>query len=417
MLEKKPRREESVKTSRERILTTHVGSLPRPDELIQLNRARQAGEAQDERLYAARLAASVTEVVRRQQAAGIDIANDGEYGKAMGSRINYGAWWSYSFQRLGGLKLGTEIYRVPPRRSAPGEVRLTSFSDRRDRALFAAAYADPDAGVSTMPRGGAGMKLPVCTGPLTYTGQAAIAADIAHLKAALASAGIEEGFMTSIAPSSASRIGNEHYASDEEFLYACADAMREEYRAIIDAGLVLQLDDPALAENWDMINPAPEVEAYRRFSAIRVEALNHALRGLPPERIRFHLCWGSWHGPHVTDIPMRDIVDLMLSVKCQGYSFEAGNARHEHEWKLWQEVRLPEDKILIPGVVSHATNVVEHPELVAERILRFAGAVGRERVIAGTDCGLGGRVHPEIAWAKLQALAQGAALASKQLWR
>ena len=404
-----------MKTSRERILTTHVGSLPRPDELIQLNRARQAGEAQDERLYAARLAASVTEVVRRQQAAGIDIANDGEYGKAMGSRINYGAWWSYSFQRLGGLKLGTEIYRVPPRRSAPGEVRLTSFSDRRDRALFAAAYADPDAGVSTMPRGGAGMKLPVCAGPLTYTGQAAIAVDIAHLKAALASPGIEEGFMTSIAPSSASRIGNEHYASDEEFLYACADAMREEYRAIIDAGLVLQLDDPALAENWDMINPAPEVEAYRRFSAIRVEALNHALRGLPPERIRFHLCWGSWHGPHVTDIPMRDIVDLMLSVKCQGYSFEAGNVRHEHEWKLWQEVRLPEDKILIPGVVSHATNVVEHPELVAERILRFAGAVGRERVIAGTDCGLGGRVHPEIAWAKLQALGQGAALASKQL--
>ncbi len=405
-----------MKTSRERILTTHVGSLPRPDELIQLNRARQAGEAHDERLYESRLAAAVTEVAQRQQAAGIDIANDGEYGKAMGSRINYGAWWSYSFQRLGGLTLGTEIFRLPPRRSAPGEVRLTSFSDRRDRALFAAAYADPDAGVSTMPRGGAGMKLPVCVGPLTYTGQAAIAADIAHLKAALAAAGIEEGFMTSIAPSSASRIGNEHYASDEEFLYACADAMREEYRAIIEAGLVLQLDDPALAENWDMINPAPSVEAYRRFSAIRVEALNHALRGLPPERIRFHLCWGSWHGPHVTDIPLREIVDLMLSVKCQGYSFEAGNARHEHEWKLWQEVRLPEDKILIPGVVSHATNVVEHPELVAERVLRFAGAVGRERVIAGTDCGLGGRVHPEIAWAKLEALAQGAALASKQLW-
>jgi 5-methyltetrahydropteroyltriglutamate--homocysteine methyltransferase len=405
-----------VKTSRERILTTHVGSLPRPDELIQLNRARQAGEARDEGRYEAGLAAAVAEVVQRQQTAGIAVPNDGEYGKAMGSRINYGAWWSYSFQRLGGLTLGTEIYRLPPRRSAPGEVRLTSFSDRRDRALFAAAYADPDAGVSTMPRGGAGMKLPVCIGPLTYTGQAAIAADIAHLKAALARAGIEEGFMTSIAPSSASRIGNEHYASDEEFLYACADAMREEYRAIIEAGLVLQLDDPALAENWDMINPAPSVEAYRRFSAIRVEALNHALRGLPRERIRFHLCWGSWHGPHVTDIPLRDIVDLMLSVKCQGYSFEAGNARHEHEWKLWQEVPLPEDKILIPGVVSHATNVVEHPELVAERILRFAGAVGRERVIAGTDCGLGGRVHPEIAWAKLEALAQGAALASQQLW-
>jgi 5-methyltetrahydropteroyltriglutamate--homocysteine methyltransferase len=261
------------------------------------------------------------------------------------------------------------------------------------------------------------MRLPVCVGPLTYTGQAAIGADIAHVKAALAVAGLAEGFMTSIAPSSASRIGNEHYASDEEFLYACADAMREEYRAVIDAGLVLQLDDPALAENWDMINPAPSVEAYRKFSAIRVEALNYAIRGLPPERIRFHLCWGSWHGPHVTDIPLRDIVDLMLKVNCRGYSFEAGNARHEHEWKLWQEVTLPADKVIIPGVVSHATNVVEHPELVAQRLLRFAGAVGRERVIAGTDCGLGGRVHPEIAWAKLEALAQGAALASQQLQR
>ncbi len=405
-----------MKTSSERILTTHVGSLPRPDDLIELNRARQAGESSDEVAYQVRLGAAVAEVVRRQQAAGIDIPNDGEYGKAMGARVNYGAWWSYSFQRLGGLTLGSEIYRVPPRRSAPGEVRLTSFSDRRDRALFAAAYADPDAGVTTLPRGGTAMSLPVCVGRLTYTGQAAIAADIAHVKAALAAAGIAEGFMTSIAPSSASRIGNEHYASDEEFLYACADAMREEYRAIIDAGLVLQLDDPALAENWDMINPAPSVEAYRRFSAIRVEALNHAIRGLPPERIRFHLCWGSWHGPHVTDIPLRDIVDLMLKVNCQGFSFEAGNARHEHEWKVWQEITLPADKILIPGVVSHATNVIEHPELVAERILRFAGAVGREQVIAGTDCGLGGRVHPEIAWAKLEALAQGAAVASQQLW-
>ena len=260
-----------MKTSSERILTTHVGSLPRPDDLIELIRARQAGESSDEVAYQVRLGAAVAEVVRRQQAAGIDIPNDGEYGKAMGARVNYGAWWSYSFQRLGGLTLGSEIYRVPPRRSAPGEVRLTSFSDRRDRALFAAAYADPDAGVTTLPRGSTAMSLPVCVGRLTYTGQAVIAADIAHVKAALAAAGIAEGFMTSIAPSSASRIGNEHYASDEEFLYACADAMREEYRAIIDAGLVLQLDDPALAENWDMINPAPSVEAYEnsRRSASR----------------------------------------------------------------------------------------------------------------------------------------------------
>jgi len=290
---------------------------------------------------------------------------------------------------------------------------LTSFADRRDRLKFAAAYADPDSGITTGPRA---PLWPVCVGPLTYTGGEAIQADIAHMKAALDAAGVDEGFMTSIAPGSASRIGNEHYRSEEEFIFACAEAMREEYRAILDAGLVLQLDDPAIAENWDMINPAPSVEEYRTLSMIRVEALNHALRGLPKERVRFHLCWGSWHGPHVTDIPLRDIVDGKPGVDCRAYSFEAGNVRHEHEWKVWRDVKLPEGKLLIPGVVSHATNVVEHPELVADRIVRFAELVGPERVIAGTDCGLGGRVHPEVAWAKLETLAKGAALATKQLY-
>ena len=404
-----------MRPPRARILTTHAGSLPRPDDLIELNRARQAGESSDEAAYQTRLAAAVTDVVRRQRAAGIDIPGDGEFGKAMGQRVNYGAWWSYSFQRLGGLELGMELYRIPAQRSAPGRVRLTSFGDRRDRALFAAAYADPDSGVSTN-RGGPGMRLPVCRGPITYTGGDAIRADIAHMKAALDAAGTTEGFMTSIAPGSASRIGNEYYRSEEELIYACADAMRDEYRAILDAGLVLQLDDPAIAENWDMINPAPSVEEYRALSMIRVEALNHALRGLPEDRIRFHLCWGSWHGPHVTDIHLRDIVDVLLAVNCRAYSFEAGNVRHEHEWKVWQDVKLPAGKCLIPGVVSHATNVVEHPELVADRITRFARLVGPERVIAGTDCGLGGRIHPDIAWAKLETLAQGAALASRQLY-
>jgi len=406
-----------MKTSQTRILTSHAGSLPRPDELIELTRARQAGEPVDEAGYQQRLRAAVGEVVRRQQAAGIDVPGDGEYGKAMGQRVNYGAWWSYSFQRLGGLELGTEIYKAPPRRSEPGQVRLTSFSDRRDRQRFADAYADPDSGCSTVRPGTGGMRLPVCRAPLTYTGHAAIQADIAHFKAALQAAGLDEGFMTSIAPGSASRIGNEYYATDEEFLFACADAMREEYRAILDAGLVLQLDDPAVAENWDMINPEPSVEAYRRFSMVRVEALNHALRGLPTDRIRFHLCWGSWHGPHTTDIPLRDIVDVMLAVNCGGYSFEAANVRHEHEWRVWEQVKLPAGKVLIPGIVSHATNVVEHPELVADRIVRFARLVGREHVIAATDCGLGGRVHPQIAWAKLESLARGAALATEQLWR
>ena len=397
-----------------RILTTHAGSLPRPDELIELNRARQAGEASDERAYQERLRAAVADVVRRQVQLGIDIPGDGEYGKAMGQRVNYGAWWSYSFQRLGGLTLGTEIYRLPPRRSAPGEVRLTSFSDRRDRHLFPGAYADPHSGVSTNPGGGPGMRIPVCVAPLAYTGHAAIRADVEHVTAALRAAGVARGFMTSIAPGSASRIGNEYYKTDEELIYACAEAMREEYRAILDAGLILQLDDPTLAENWDMINPAPTPEAYRRFSRIRVEALNHALRGLPRERTRLHVCWGSWHGPHVTDIPLREIVDLVLAVDCRAYSFEAGNVRHEHEWRVWQEVTLPDDTILIPGVVSHATNVVEHPQLVADRLVRFARLVGPERVIAGTDCGLGGRVHPEIAWAKLESLVEGARLAGTQ---
>jgi 5-methyltetrahydropteroyltriglutamate--homocysteine methyltransferase len=223
--------------------------------------------------------------------------------------------------------------------------------------------------------------------------------------------------MTAVAPGSAARIGNSYYKTEEELLYACADAMREEYQAILDAGLILQLDDPAIAENWDMINPEPTVEEYKKFSMVRVEALNHAIRGLPQDRIRFHLCWGSWHGPHITDIAMRDIVDVMLAVNAHAYSFEAGNVRHEHEWKVWQDVKLPDDKVILPGVVSHATNVVEHPELVAERILRFANLVGRERVIASTDCGLGGRVHSDIAWAKLEALAQGAAIATRQLWR
>jgi 5-methyltetrahydropteroyltriglutamate--homocysteine methyltransferase len=398
-----------------RILTTQAGSLPRPDDLIELNRARAAGESGDEAGYQARLGSAVTEVVRRQHTAGIHVPGDGEFGKAMGQKVNYGAWWSYSFQRLGGLELGMELYRLPAQRSSPGRVRLTSFSDRRDRALFPGAYADPDSGVSTN-RGGPGMKLPVCKGPLTYTGHEAVRADIAHMKAALDAAGVDEGFMTSIAPGSASRIGNEHYRTEEELIFACAEAMREEYKAILDAGLVLQLDDPALAENWDMINPAPSVEEYRALSMIRVEALNHALRGLPKERVRFHLCWGSWHGPHVTDIPLRDIVDLMLTVDCRAYSFEAGNVRHEHEWKVWRDVALPDGKLLIPGVVSHATNVVEHPELVADRIVQYAQLVGRENVIAGTDCGLGGRIHPSLAWAKLRVLVEGATLASRQLW-
>jgi 5-methyltetrahydropteroyltriglutamate--homocysteine methyltransferase len=403
-----------MQASTDHILTSHAGSLPRPDGLIEANRALAEGEPIDEQTFQETLRASVAEVVRRQHDLGIDIPGDGEFGKPMAQRVQYGSWWRYSWQRLSGLEIGVAgPFDTTPRRSGPGQVVLTTFSDRRDRTRFAAAYADPESGITLGPRPPA----PTCVGPITYTGHDAIKADIANFKAAMQAAGVKEGFISSVAPGSASRIGNAYYKTEEELLYACADAMREEYKAIVDAGLVLQLDDPAVAENWDMVNPEPTPEDYRKFAMVRVEALNHAIKGLPHDRIRFHLCWGSWHGPHTTDIPMRDIVDVMLAIDADAYSFEAGNVRHEHEWKVWQEVKLPGEKLILPGVVSHATNVVEHPEVVAERILRFANVVGRERVIASTDCGLGGRVHPQIAWAKLEALAQGAALASRQLWR
>jgi 5-methyltetrahydropteroyltriglutamate--homocysteine methyltransferase len=401
-----------MKGSRERILASHVGSLPRPDTLIAANKQREEGGG-DEVAFQSLLRSAVADVVKRQQSAGVAVPNDGEFGKSMGHAVNYRAWLSYAFARLSGLQQENPP-QVPPRLAHPDDLVLVGLERRRDRAQFAGAYADPHSGISIGP--GVFIR-PVCVGPVKYIGQAAIAADIARFKSGLAAAGIEEGFMTAIAPGSVARLGNLHYRTDDDFLFACADAMREEYKAIVDAGIVLQLDDPGIAENWDQIVPTPSIEAYRRFTMLRVEALNHAIAGLPPDRIRFHLCWGSWHGPHVTDLPLREIVDVMLQIKVGAYSFEAANVRHEHEWSVWKDVKLPDDRLMLPGVVSHATNVVEHPELVAERILRFADLVGRERVIAATDCGLGGRIHPDIAWAKLQAMADGAALASRRLWR
>jgi 5-methyltetrahydropteroyltriglutamate--homocysteine methyltransferase len=402
-----------MRTSTDHILTSHVGSLPRPDDLIAANRERDAGETIAERDFQKILGASVIDVVQRQHELGIDVPGDGEFGKSMGQRVNYGSWWRYSWQRLSGIEPGGQtLYEMEARRSRPGEVVLTSFGDRRDRTQFAAAYNDPESGITTGPR----PPSPVCTGPLSYAGGDLIKADIANFKTALAAAGVDEGFMTAVAPASCARIGNTHYKTDEEFLFACAEAMREEYKAIVDAGIVLQLDDPCLAEGWDQVNPEPSVADYRKLLATWIAALNHAISGLPPDRIRLHLCWGSWHGPHVTDIPIRDIIEPVLKAKVGAISFEAGNVRHEHEWRMWQEVKLPDDMIILPGIVSHATNVVEHPELVADRICRFADIVGCERVIASTDCGLGGRIHPQIAWAKLEALTQGAALATKRLW-
>jgi 5-methyltetrahydropteroyltriglutamate--homocysteine methyltransferase len=407
--------------ARERILTSHAGSLPRPDHLIELNRRRFDEEPYDEDEYQRELRDATIDVVRRQAELGIDVPNDGEYGHAMGAKVDYGAWWHYSFARLGGLGRWSDMLDLPtaePKETIP----LATFMQRRDWNRFADAYGDPDAGVAAKAKSRKdepeiGMMLPVCTGPLTYTGCAEIERDIANLKAGMEAAGVESAFLCSVGPGSASRIGNEFYETDEEFVWACADAMREEYLAITNAGLMVQIDEPSFAENWDQFDPEPSLEEYRAFTRVRIEALNHALRGIPQELTRFHCFWGSWHGPHTTDIELKDIVDLLLEIETGSYSFEASNARHEHEWRLWQDVALPEGKVLVPGVVSHATNVIEHRELVADRIERFANVVGRENVIAATDCGLGGRVHPQIAWTKLEALADGARLASERLWR
>ena len=397
--------------SAEKIQTTHAGSLPRTPELIEANRARINGEEAEG--FDEFLGDQVRDLVQRQVDTGITVVGDGEYGKAMTSPMDFGAWWSYIFQRTSGLELDEHAKWVHDRYiSEPGNIGLTGFGFRRDQQAFREAYADPDSGVFV----GQPPSYPKITGPISYTGQGAIAADAAHLKAAADAAGVQDAFITSLAPGSASRIANEYYDSDEDLLAAWADVLREEYIAILDAGLILQIDDPSIAENWDQIEPEPSLEDYLAFTRVRVEALNHALRDLPTDRIRYHLCWGSWHGPHTTDLPMRDIIETVLTVNAGAYTFEAGNVRHEHEYTVWDEVTLPEGKLILPGVVSHATNVVEHPELVADRIERFATRVGRENVIASTDCGLGGRVHSQIAWAKLATLAEGADLATQRLW-
>ncbi len=392
--------------------TTTSGSLPRSQALIEANQARTFDEdgftLRSTPEFDELTAAAVAEVVERQRAAGITLVGDGEFGKAMSNPVDYGAWWSYSFQRATGLSL-TEVnaFNEPAVRSTPGDVRLTSFLDRRDRQLFPAVYAE------AVETGAGATAFPTTTGPISYRGHDAVAADIARLTGALREG--EQGFLTAIAPGSASRVRNDYYATDEEHIFAWAEALREEYRAITDAGLIVQLDDPSLAENFDQINPAPSIEDYQAFTRLRVEALNHAIDGLPRELVRLHLCWGSWHGPHTTDVALADILPVVLTANVGSISFEAGNVRHEHEWGAWADAAVPDDLVLVPGVVSHATNVVEHPELVAQRIERFAGIVGADRVIASTDCGLGGRIHPDIAWAKLASLGEGARIAGARL--
>ncbi len=408
----------AMKPNTDRIQVTHVGSLSRPDSLLEANRRRPV--AADGLRYEpsvefdAALAGAVDDVVADQLAAGLTWVNDGEFGKAMTSELNFGAWWAYSFNRVEGLQLfAPEESSQKPVHSEPGHIRLTTFGDRRDWVTFKDFYASPGSSFSSAVTR---VARPETVAPLKYAGYVQVAADVDNLKAAMAAHGVTDGFITSISPASAARVGNRYYATEEEHVWAWAEVMREEYLAITRAGLTVQIDDPFLAESWDQINPEPELDEYLAFLTPRVQALNWALRDIPEDQIRYHLCWGSWHGPHTTDIPMADIVGTMLQVNAGAYSFEAANARHEHEWKVWQDVTLPEGKVILPGVVGHATNVVEHPDLVAERIARFASVVGRERVIASTDCGLGGRVHPQIAAAKLQALGEGARRASAALF-
>jgi 5-methyltetrahydropteroyltriglutamate--homocysteine methyltransferase len=374
------------RSTSERILTTHVGSLPRADG------TDRAG-AEDE----ATLRRSVADVVARQREIGIDIVNEGEYTKG-------GDWLAYVDDRFDGFEAR------PP---ADGKPIILQGKDREAFADFY-RYASERGTLFYEPAGQIKQARPhwVAVAPIGYRGQAALAREIEIFRAVVAPE--TEAFITSTAPSSLEPYRrNEYYKSQEEFVFALAEAMRSEYEAIVAAGFILQIDDAWLPALWDRIGMKMGLDAFRRYCEVRIEALNHALRGLPEDRIRYHLCWGSWHGPHAFDIELEKLVDLMLRVRAQGYLIEAANARHEHEYALWEHVKLPAGKILIPGMISHATDGIEHPELVAQRIRRFARLVGAENVIAGADCGFGGRTHPQIAWAKLQALTEGARLALK----
>ncbi len=398
-----------MRRSEDRILTTHAGSLTRPAALRDAWSRPVEGSRQETDLQSL-LHASVSQIVADQVAAGIDVPNDGEFGKPMRSASDLASWGTYIFGRLAGF--GPARGTLPERAAAGQPMRIVG--ERWELREFGDFYATSNLGIPVM------ASRPACIGPIQYIGVAALRRDLANLKAATDAAGISEAFVTSIAVGSLEmfcRGQNDHYRSAEAFLEGIAEALRVEYRAIVDAGFVLQLDDPGLPDTWDMLDPHPTVREYQRYAMLRVEALNHALAGIPEDRVRHHICWGSWQGPHTTDIALRDIVEVMLRVNAQAYSVEAGNVRHEHEYKVWRDVRLPDGKLLIPGVVSHATNVVEHPELVADRIVAYAKSVGRENVLAGTDCGLGGRVHPQIARAKLLALAEGARIATGELWR
>ena len=382
-----------MKRSTDRILVSHVGSLARPPDLMEMLVARNEGKPFDAEALARRTREAVADVVEKQIECGIDIVNDGELGKSNFSR--------YTKERLGGFI----------ERPAGADFKPTSIFGR-DMLEFT-EYFNRGGRTSI----GHHARVFYCVEPITYIGQEEVKADIRNLKNALYGKKIEEGFLPAVAPGTMEHwMKNEYYRTQEEYLFAIADAMAEEYRAIVDAGFVLQIDDPDLADAWQM-HPRMTTVEYRKYQELRIEALNHGLKDLPEDRIRFHMCWGSYHGPHKYDIPLNEIVDLVLKVRAGCYSIEASNPCHEHEWRVWEGVKLPDDKLLMPGVIGHYSDFIEHPRAIADRLIRYAKIVGRENVIAGSDCGIGSRVgHPQVGWAKFQAMAEGARIASRELW-
>jgi 5-methyltetrahydropteroyltriglutamate--homocysteine methyltransferase len=394
-----------MKPSSDRILTTHTGSLPRPPDLVAALNSKELGESYDRGVLSARIRRAVSEIVRQQADTGIDVVGDGEH-----SKVN---WMAYARDRLSGLE---EIDSPIRFRGATRDSLAFPRAYEDMKVMLAARSSDILAKRRVRPRA------QVCGGPITYIGQEELTADIENLKLALKDVAVEEVFITAISPSNLELYyENRHYASSEEYITALADAMHVEYKAIVDAGFLLQIDDPRMATHYNRAVDA-SIEDCRKFIALRVEAVNHALRGIPEDRVRFHTCYSVNIAPRVHDFELKHFVDLMLKIRAQAYLIEAANPRHEHEWQLWQHIKLPDGKILVPGVVSHCVHLVEHPELVAQRIVRLANVVGRERVIAGTDCGFGtsgagDEVHPDVAWAKLRSLVEGARLASRELWR
>jgi 5-methyltetrahydropteroyltriglutamate--homocysteine methyltransferase len=385
--------EGTMKRSTERILVTHVGSLARPHDLMEMLIARNEGKTYDREALSTHTRNAVAEVVKKQIECGVDIVNDGELGKSNFSR--------YTRERLSGFV----------ERAARADFKPTSIFGR-DMIEFA-GYFNRGGRTSIGHHG----RVFYCVEPLKYIGLEEVKSDIDNLKAALQGKQVEEAFLPAIAPGTMEHwMKNEYYPSNEAYLFAIADAMHEEYKAIVDAGFILQIDDPDLADAWQMF-PQMSLAEYRKYQEMRIDALNQGLRDLPIDRVRFHMCWGSYHGPHKYDIPLKDIVDIILRVRAGAYSIEASNPCHEHEWRVWEEVKLPDGKLLIPGVIGHYSDFIEHPQAIADRLVRYAKLVGRENVIAGTDCGIGSRVgHPQVGWAKFQAMAEGARLATKQLW-